>query len=112
LHDGKPPLQLIFIPLDPHYVAVAFDRRYISIQKQEATLADVTAFNLIQTQAAVNCVYKSSPFSDSDVLRLQNIFGKKTKAVCELTDHGWRSYLIHLPEESRFSFMQLTPPVM
>jgi hypothetical protein len=112
LRDGKPPLQLIFTPLDPHYVAVAFDRRCIAIRQQEATLADVAAFNLIQTQAAENCVYKASPFKDSDVLMLQKIFGKRTKAVCEVTDEGWRSYLIHLPEESRFSFMQLTPPLM
>jgi hypothetical protein len=107
LCDTKPALESIITPLDPSHIAVAFDRRYISVRKQVATLADATAFNVIQTQAAENCVYKASAFSNSDVQMLQKIFSNKKQAVSEVTDKGWRSYLIHLPDQTRFSFMTL-----
>jgi hypothetical protein len=86
--NGKPFLQVIFTPLDPNHMAVAFDRRYLSIRRQEATLADAAAFNLIQTKAAETCIYKSSSVTDSDMLALKTIFDKKMKPVCEVTEEG------------------------
>jgi hypothetical protein len=109
--NKAPPVEMIILPLDPRHIAIAFDRRSVAVQNKEATFQDVERLNRLQAQHAENCVYKASPFNVSDSNTLKSIFTVRTKPVCEVTNDGWRSYLIPILH-SHFSFMALRPPLM
>lgn len=107
--NGRLPLESIFLPLDPHHLAFAFDRRSISARKQQATFADVWWFNHVQIHNSEDCVYKASPFSEQELAVVQEPFSNKSTPVCEVTNDGWRSYFLRIPTEFPLSFAAFSP---
>ena len=106
------PLQMIFLPLDPNNVAVAFDKRFMWITPGQATENDARTLNHNQIQNAENCIFSSHSILSSDLQKVHDVFATKPKAISEIDMSGWRSFKQYLPPEHYFSFMKIKPSVL
>lgn len=109
--NGKGALQLIFLPIDPTNIAVAFDRRFLWLKKKTATAKDVQTFNVGQIQNAEKCIYAAEAIDENDQISFRSVFARKNPLDCEVTAKGWKLMIAYLPPEHHFSFMRLKPPL-
>jgi len=103
-------LHLILLPIDLNNVAVAFDKRFLWLNKGIATPRDMDTFNVGQIQNAESCIYSSRFFGEQELRSVQTIFAKKNPPNCEVTAESWKLTMQYLPPEHHFSFMRLKPP--
>ncbi len=108
--NGRSQLQLILVPLDPSNLAVAFDKRFLSIPLAPLTGLDVQRINASQIINAESCIYGCQALSDNDKENVRNAFLTRPEAVSEVTPLGWRSYMNYIPP-SFLSFVTINPPL-
>jgi hypothetical protein len=103
--DPKNPLQIILLALDPSNIAVAFDRRFVLVEKKTATAADVTLFNTGQVNNAIKFVYSSAQFTGNDLTFFTDVFLQRKSPYSEVTVKGWKLSLTYLPPQAHYSFI-------
>jgi Protein of unknown function (DUF4238) len=104
------PLQLIFLALDPSNIAVAFDRRFMTVERKTAEADDVILFNVCQVKNSTKFVYSSVEFTASDLMFSSKLFAQKERSFSEVTSRGWKLPLTYLSPRDQFSFMRMKPP--
>ncbi|MDR3564519.1 MAG: DUF4238 domain-containing protein [Negativicutes bacterium] len=105
--NPKNPLQIILLALDPTNIAVAFDRRFVCVERKTATANDVTLFNVGQVHNATKVVYSAMRFTGNALTFCETAFLQKKSVCSEVTPKGWKLSLTYLPPQSHFSFIQM-----
>jgi hypothetical protein len=101
------PLQIIMLALDPMHIAVAFDRRFVSIERTSVTVADINLFNIGQVHNATRFIYSAIPIAGDGLPFFENVFLQKKGPQSEITTVGWRLSLAYLPPQSHYSFIRI-----
>jgi len=112
INDDQPDLHLLTVPITPRLMAVAFDRRILSVIEQGMTEEDYLTLNAGPMSNAVSCVYSAVPFSDEQIAQMKAHLAGKEDPGCFIEEGNWRFKIAGLRPEHYFSFMQLSPPLM
>jgi hypothetical protein len=107
--DPKNPLQIILLALDPSNIAVAFDRRFVAVERKAATAEDVGIFNIGQVHNATKYIYSSAQIAGDGLAFFTNAFLQKKTLLSEVTLKSWKLSLTYLPPQTHYSFIGSNP---
>lgn len=108
--NPKNALQIILLALDPANIAVAFDRRFVSVERKTATAKDVTLFNIGQIHNTTQFIYSAGQLEGEALIFFTEVFLRKQSPCSEVTLKGWKLSLTYLPPQGHYSFIQIKPP--
>ena len=112
LNPSHRNVEMVTLPLTPKHTAVAFNKRFVSIVSDQASLEDEATLNIGQIENSERCIYVSRPLSNDEMTAVKNHIDKKRNSPSEVFENSWNMPLQHLPKEHYFSFMRLTPPLL
>jgi hypothetical protein len=112
LNPSRRNIEIVTLPLTPHYMAVGFDKRFVQIISDVANHEDERTLNAGQLSNAKQCIYSSHPIPNEHIATInQHFSNKKNDAPSEVFENEWKMAAGHLPKEYYFSFMRLIPPL-
>jgi len=109
---NKPGVHLVTLPLTPFHLAVAFDRRVLQVDDGILTTEDQQTLNAGQIENSSLAIYASIEFTADNLIVLGELFKHKSKAGCAVNEQTWSVSLKFVPQEYKFSFVHLNPPLM